>query len=315
MANPSALLRCAPFFAFFPMDTLTPLRAFRRIVELGSIARAADALDLSSAALSKQLRALEDHLGAVLIQRTTRRMGLTDTGQAYYAECCRLLDEFDALEQSVRAQSQQVAGRLRVNAPLSFALSTLSPLLARFMQRHPQLQIDLSMEDRLVDAVGQGFDISIRLSAELADSSLIARRLASLRQMLCAAPAYLALHGQPDGVQDLHGHALLQYSLAHGPWAGTEGLDTPADARANVNNSLMLRDLLVAGLGIGALPSFLARPAIAAGQLVALNFPGLAVQARHVYAVYPTQRHLQPKVRAFVDFLAEELPAAMGGDS
>lgn len=124
------------------MDTLTPLRAFRRIVELGSIAKAADALDLSSAALSKQLRALEAHLGAVLLQRTTRRMSLTDTGQAYYAECCRLLDEFDALEQSVRAQSQQVAGRLRVNAPLSFALSTLSPLLARFMQRHPQLQID-----------------------------------------------------------------------------------------------------------------------------------------------------------------------------
>ena len=150
------------------MDTLTPLRAFRRIVELGSIAKAADALDLSSAALSKQLRALEAHLGAVLLQRTTRRMSLTDTGQAYYAECCRLLDEFDALEQSVRAQSQQVAGRLRVNAPLSFALSTLSPLLARFMQRHPQLQIDLSMEDRLVDAVGQGFDVSIRLSAELA---------------------------------------------------------------------------------------------------------------------------------------------------
>ena len=113
------------------MDSLTPLRAFRRIVELGSIARAADALDLSSAALSKQLRALEAQLGAVLIQRTTRRMSLTDTGRAYYAECCRLLDGFDTLEQSVRAQSLQVTGRLRVNAPLSFALSTLAPLLAR----------------------------------------------------------------------------------------------------------------------------------------------------------------------------------------
>ncbi|MDR0226388.1 MAG: LysR family transcriptional regulator [Burkholderiaceae bacterium] len=296
------------------MDTLTPLRAFRRIVELGSIAKAADALDLSSAALSKQLRALEAHLGAVLIQRTTRRMGLTDTGQAYYAECCRLLDEFDALEQSVRARSQQVAGRLRVNAPLSFALSTLAPLLARFLQRHPQLQIDLSMEDRLVDAVGQGFDVSIRLSAELADSSLIARRLASLSQMLCAAPAYLQRHGRPADLQDLRGHALLNYSLAQGPWAGVDGLDAPGEARANVNNSLMLRELLVAGLGLGPLPSFLARPAIAAGQLVALDWPGQAAQPRHVYAVYPTQRHLLPKVRAFVDFLAEELPAAMEGD-
>lgn len=296
------------------MDTLTPLRAFRRIVELGSIAKAADALDLSSAALSKQLRALEAHLGAVLIQRTTRRMSLTDTGQAYYAECCRLLDEFDALEQSVRAQSQQVTGRLRVNAPLSFALSTLAPLLARFMQRHPRLQIDLSMEDRLVDAVGQGFDVSIRLSAELADSSLIARRLASLSQMLCAAPAYLERHGHPADVQDLRDHALLNYSLAQGPWAGAQGLDAPGEARASVNNSLMLRELLVAGLGIGALPSFLARPAIATGRLVALELAGLSGQPRHVYAVYPTQRHLLPKVRAFVDFLAEELPAAMGGD-
>ncbi|WP_370680559.1 LysR family transcriptional regulator [Comamonas sp. GB3 AK4-5] len=293
------------------MDTLTPLRAFRRIVELGSIAKAADALDLSSAALSKQLRALEAQLGAVLIQRTTRRMSLTDTGQAYYAECCRLLDGFDALEQSVRAQSQQVAGRLRVNAPLSFALSTLAPLLARFMQRHPQLQIDLSMEDRLVDAVGQGFDVSIRLSAELADSSLIARRLASLSQMLCASPAYLQQRGRPSSVAALREHALLHYSLAQ----ADDGLEAPTEARASVNNSLMLRELLVAGLGIGALPSFLAQPAIAAGQLVALDFPGQSTPARHVYAVYPTQRHLLPKVRAFVDFLAEELPAAMGGDS
>jgi DNA-binding transcriptional LysR family regulator len=248
------------------MDSLTPLRAFRRIVELGSIARAADALDLSSAALSKQLRALEAQLGAVLIQRTTRRMSLTDTGRAYYAECCRLLDGFDTLEQSVRAQSQQVTGRLRVNAPLSFALSTLAPLLARFMQRHPQLQIDLSMEDRLVDAVGQGFDVSIRLSAELADSSLIARRLASLSQMLCASPAYLQQHGRPASVAALRGHALLNYSLAQ----ADDGLQVPSEARASVNNSLMLRELLVAGMGIGALPSFLARPAIAQGQLEAL---------------------------------------------
>lgn len=293
------------------MDSLTPLRAFRRIVELGSIARAADALDLSSAALSKQLRALEAQLGAVLIQRTTRRMSLTDTGRAYYAECCRLLDGFDTLEQSVRAQSLQVTGRLRVNAPLSFALSTLAPLLARFMQRHPQLQIDLSMEDRLVDAVGQGFDVSIRLSAELADSSLIARRLASLSQMLCASPAYLQQHGRPASVAALRDHALLNYSLAQ----ADDGLQAPGDARASVNNSLMLRELLVAGMGIGALPSFLAQPAIAQGQLEALALQDWAEQPRHVYVVYPTQRHLQPKVRAFVDFLAEELPAAMGGDS
>ena len=179
------------------MDTFNYMRAFRRIVELGSLAKAAEVLDMSSAGLSKQLRALESHLGAVLIQRTTRKMSLTDTGTAYYAECCRLLDELDALEKSVRQQSQRVSGRLRVNAPLSFALSVLSPLLARFLRQYPELRLDLSMEDRLVDAVGQGFDVSIRPRAQLEDSTLIARRLVSLTQVLCAAPSYLQAHGHP----------------------------------------------------------------------------------------------------------------------
>ncbi|QPF73879.1 LysR family transcriptional regulator [Roseateles sp. DAIF2] len=298
------------------MDTLLHMRAFRRIVELGGLARAADDLQVSSAGLSKQLRTLEAHLGVVLLQRTTRRMGLTDTGRAYYAECCRLLDEVDALEKSVREQTQRVAGRLRVNAPQSFALATLAPLLAEFMALHPALELDLAMEDRLVDAVGQGFDVSIRLSAALADSSLIARRLASLSQLLCAAPDYLRRRGMPSSAAQLREHDLLAYSLAHEPgvWPVPEEAAPEAAPRIRANNSLMLRELLIAGLGIGALPSFLARPAIAAGQLVRIQLPDAAEPPRHVYAVYPTHRHLQPKVKAFVDFLAERLPAAVGAD-
>lgn len=301
------------------MDTFNYMRAFRRIVELGSLAKAAEDLDVSSAGLSKQLRALEAHLGAVLIQRTTRKMSLTDTGAAYYAECCRLLDELDALEKSVKQQSRRVSGRLRVNAPVSFALSVLSPLLARFLRQYPELRLDLAMEDRLVDAVGQGFDVSIRLRAQLDDSSLIARRLASLTQMLCAAPSYLDRRGRPDSVQALRGHDLLSYTLADSPGAFLdEETGQPPDLPAGpshvqVNNSLMLRDLLEAGLGIGALPSFLAAPAIAAGTLAHV-LPDLPAAPRYVYAVYPTSRHLQPKVKAFVDFLADHLPAAMQGD-
>jgi DNA-binding transcriptional LysR family regulator len=301
------------------MDTFNYMRAFRRIVELGSLAKAAEDLDVSSAGLSKQLRALEAHLGAVLIQRTTRKMSLTDTGTAYYAECCRLLDELDALEKSVKQQSRRVSGRLRVNAPVSFALSVLSPLLARFLRQYPELRLDLAMEDRLVDAVGQGFDVSIRLRAQLDDSSLIARRLASLTQVLCAAPAYLDRRGRPDSTEALRGHDLLNYTLADSPGAfPDEEAGQPADlpagpAHVQVNNSLMLRDLLEAGLGIGALPSFLAAPAISAGKLVHL-LSDLPAAPRHVYAVYPTSRHLQPKVKAFVDFLADHLPAAMHGD-
>ncbi|CAB3688902.1 HTH-type transcriptional regulator DmlR [Achromobacter ruhlandii] len=302
------------------MDTFNYMRAFRRIVELGSFAKAAEDLGVSPAGLSKQLRALEAHLGAVLIQRTTRKMSLTDTGAAYYAECCRLLDELDTLEKSVKRQSRRVSGRLRVNAPVSFALSVLTPLLARFLRQYPELRLDLSMEDRLVDAVGQGFDVSIRLRAQLEDSSLIARQLACLTQVLCAAPAYLERRGRPDSVDALRGHDLLSYSLADSPGPVTEedagaSAQPPAGAaRVQVNNSLMLRDLLEAGLGIGALPSFLAAPAIAGGRLARV-LPDLPGAPRQVYAVYPTSRHLQPKVKAFVDFLAEHLPAALRGDS
>ncbi|CAH2408809.1 LysR family transcriptional regulator [Mesorhizobium escarrei] len=293
------------------MDTFSTMRAFRRIVELGGLARAAEDLGLSSAGLSKQLRALEAHLDTVLLQRTTRSMSLTESGRAYYADCCRILDELDVLEQSMRQQSQRVTGRLRLNAPLSFTLSILSPLLAEFLRDYPDLQLDLVMEDRLIDAVAHGFDLSIRLRSSLDDSTLIARRLATVKQVLCAAPSYLEQNGEPATLDDLRRHKILIYSLAQiqdivpmqeNAAAGSE--------RSRINNSLLLRDMLVAGLGIGALPSFLADPAIARGELRRI-LPAFMDEPRHVYAVYPTSRHLQPKVKAFVEFLGRRLPSVM----
>jgi len=305
--------------AWTGMDSFTLMRAFRRIVERSSLARAAEDLGLSPAGLSKQLRTLETHLGVVLLQRTTRRMSLTETGHAYYRECCRLLDELDALERGIAEQRGEVSGRLRVNAPQSFALSTLSPLLPRFLQQHPQLALDLVMEDRLLDAVGEGFDVSLRIRAELEDSRLVARRLASLQQVLCAAPSYLQHHPAPQAVEELQAHSVLGYSLSDSPgsWPllGPDGQVTVTlPTRVTANNSLLLRDLLVAGLGIGALPSFLAAPALASGELQQV-LPNHRYPPRFVYAVYPTARHLQPKVRAFIDFLHAELPACAGLDS
>ncbi len=301
------------------MDSFNLMRAFRRIVERGGLARAAEDLGMSPAGLSKQLRTLEAHLGVVLLQRTTRRMSLTETGHAYYRECCRLLDELDALERGIAEQRGDVAGRLRVNAPQSFALSTLSPLLPRFLQQHPQLSLDLVMEDRLLDAVGEGFDVSLRLRAELDDSRLVARRLASLQQVLYAAPSYLRQHPAPQAVDDLQAHSVLAYSLSDSPgsWPllGPDGQVTiTLPARVTVNNSLLLRDLLVAGMGIGALPSFLAAPALARGELQQV-LPDHHYPPRFVHAVYPTSRHLHPKVRAFIDFLHAELPGCAGLDS
>ncbi|MBD9536640.1 LysR family transcriptional regulator [Stenotrophomonas sp. STM01] len=301
------------------VDSFNLMRAFRRIVERGGMARAAEDLGMSAAGLSKQLRTLEAHLGVVLLQRTTRRMSLTDTGQAYYLECCRLLDELDALERGIARQREEVSGRLRVNAPLSFALNTLSPLLPRFLARYPQVALDLVMEDRLVDAVGEGFDVSLRLRAVLEDSTLVARRLASVEQVLCAAPAYLQQHPAPTTAAQLRQHTLLAYSLSDSPggWP-LQGPDGPVTVnpptRVSANNSLLLRDLLVAGVGIGALPSFLAAPALAGGQLQQV-LPDHRYPPRIVYAVYPTQRHLQPKVRAFIDFLQDVLPQCAGLDS
>ena len=289
------------------MDTFSTMRAFRRIVELGGLARAAEDLGLSSAGLSKQLRALEAHLDTVLLQRTTRSMSLTESGRAYYADCCRILDELDVLEQSIRQQSQRVTGRLRLNAPLSFTLSILSPLLAEFLREYPDLQLDLVMEDRLIDAVAHGFDLSIRLRSSLDDSTLIARRLATVKQFLCAAPSYLEQNGEPATPDDLRRHRILIYSLAQ----MQDIVPTASGSeRSQINNSLLLRDLLIAGLGIGALPSFLADPAIARGELRRV-LPAFMDEPRHVYAVYPTTRHLQPKVKAFVEFLGRRLPSVM----
>ena len=289
------------------MDTFSTMRAFRRIVELGGLARAAEDLGLSSAGLSKQLRALEAHLDTVLLQRTTRSMSLTESGRTYYADCCRILDELDVLEQSIRQQSHRVTGRLRLNAPLSFTLSILSPLLAEFLREYPDLQLDLVMEDRLIDAVAHGFDLSIRLRSSLDDSTLIARRLATVKQVLCAAPSYLEQNGEPATPDDLRRHKILIYSLGQ----MQDIVPTASGSeRSQINNSLLLRDLLIAGLGIGALPSFLADPAIARGELRRV-LPAFMDEPRHVYAVYPTGRHLQPKVKAFVEFLSRRLPSVM----
>ncbi len=173
------------------------------------------------------------------------------------------------------------------------------------------MQLDLVMEDRLIDAVAHGFDLSIRLRSSLDNSTLIARRLATVKQVLCAAPSYLEQNGEPATPDDLRRHKILIYSLAQiqdivpmqeNAAAGSE--------RSRINNSLLLRDMLVAGLGIGALPSFLADPAIARGELRRV-LPAFMDEPRHVYAVYPTTRHLQPKVKAFVKFLARRLPSVM----
>eukprot|EP01133_Synstelium_polycarpum_P008452 gene8452-9940_t len=291
------------------MDVLAHMRVFRAVVERDSFSKAALELNQSAAAISKQVRQLEERLGTLLLVRTTRRMSLSDGGRAYYLECCRLLDEIAALEVATRGCAGKVAGRLRVNAPLSFGLKVLSPLLPAFMARYPDVKPELTLDDRLRDVVGEGYDVSLRIRAALADSTLVARRLGDVEQMICAAPAYLARRGTPRQATDLHGHDCLAYRLADSP--GVWRLDGPEGASAIVlpvrfaaDNSLMLADMLVAGIGVGALPSFIAAPLLASGALARV-LPSHAMARRGVYALTPDGRHVPQRVRAFCDFLAE----------
>ncbi|WP_136475749.1 LysR family transcriptional regulator [Pseudomonas sp. DG56-2] len=295
------------------MDVLLAMRTFRRVVERGSFSQAAVDLGQSTAAVSKQVRQLEKHLGSLLLLRTTRRMSLSESGQAYFSECCHLLEELDALERATQSGSSEPSGRLRVNAPLSFGLKVLSPILVAFMQRYPDLKVELTLDDRLLDVVSEGFDVSLRIRSHLPDSSLVARRLGEVAQVICAAPAYLKANGTPHSVEALREHSCLAYRLAEHPgsWQlqgpqGNSRLELPV--RLAVDNSLMLSEMLLAGLGIGALPSFIAQPLLDSGQLMQL-LPEQSMPRRSIYALYASHRHVSQKVRVFVDFLACALQA------
>lgn len=307
------------------MDVWAAMRTFRRVVERDSFSLAAVDLGQSTAAVSKQVRQLEERLGSLLLLRTTRRMSLSEAGQAYFSECCHLLDELDALERATQVGASEPSGRLRVNAPLSFGLKVLSPILVAFMQRYPALKVELTLDDRLLDVISEGFDVSVRIRSRLPDSSLVARRLGEVQQMICASPAYLLAKGTPQSVDDLREHSCLAYRLAEypGSWQlqgpqGSSRVELPV--RLAVDNSLMLSDMLQAGLGIGALPSFIARPLFDSGQLVQV-LPAQPMPVRSIYALYTSHRHMPQKVRVFVDFLAaalgtpslEEMPTDTSG--
>lgn len=297
------------------MDRLAAMAVFRRVVELGSFAGAARDLNLSNAATSKHVAALEAHLGAQLLHRTTRRLSLTETGQAVYDRCVRVLDDVGDLEAAVGQMEAQPRGRLRVNAPMSFGLSDLGPVLPRFLERYPEITVDLVMNDRVVDLVEEGFDVGVRIRSELGDTSMIGRRIGGVLPVVCASPDYLARRGTPQVPEDLMEHDCLQYSLSAtgDEWifhneVGEERRIRPK-GRLTANNGDVLRSSAVGGLGIWRTPDFLAELDVAAGRLVPIDLSGFRLAGHSIYVIYPPGRHLSPKVRAFVDFLVETVGA------
>ncbi|MGY6270555.1 LysR family transcriptional regulator [Achromobacter denitrificans] len=293
------------------MDQLTALRVFRQVVEQGGFAAASRRLGLSPAAVSKNIAELEAHLAARLLNRTTRRMSLTEAGARYYEHVCRILDDLREAEMSLGPMQQAPTGTLRVSAPLSLSLTRLSGAIPRFLERYPGLSLDLNLEDRRVDIVKEGYDLAIRGSDRLEDSSLVARRLMTLDHVLCAAPAYLRKHGAPSEPAALRKLECVRFTLSghadewtfqrHG-----QVQRVAARGRYKVGSSLAVRDALRAGFGISLVPRIYVQDDLDSGVLEAVLADWVPVETS-VYAVYPSRRHMVAKVRAFVDFLLEEL--------
>lgn len=291
------------------MEHLSDIAVFVRVIEAGSFTAAAEQLGLSQSAVSKCVTRLEEHLGTRLLNRSTRKFSLTEAGSALHARGRRALDEIEEAELEVARLQTEPRGVLRVNAPMSFGILHLAPALDEFLQRYPALTVDLQLDDRLVDLVEEGFDCAIRIKA-LADSTLVARRLAPCRLVVCAAPDYLARHGTPTTPAALREHACLVYTYRDDPneWVfrGPDGheLKVVVAGRLRCNNGLIHRDAALAGLGILVTPTFYVGDELRSGRLQTILTDYTPIPEPSVYVVYPERRHLSPKVRAFVDFLA-----------
>jgi len=286
------------------MDRITSMEIFAKVVETGSFSAAARHLRLSQAAASKHVQLLEEWLGARLLNRTTRRISLTDFGVGFHQRCTRILEDVDEARQAAGEWRTVPRGVLRVTAPAAFC-QHLEPIIADFSRRYPETGLELDLADRRVDLVEEGYDVAIRVGY-LPDSTLMARHLATSPYFVCAAPAYVERHGAPRHPTDLLQHNCLQFAHhTHGQWKfkGPEGeIAVPVKGRLVANNADLLLNATLDGQGIMLAPGFHVGRELRAGRLVPLL--GDFMQAESViHAVYPTTRHLSAKVRCFIDCL------------
>ena len=288
------------------MDKLSSMRAFVKVVEHGSFSEAARSLRLSRSAVSKYIMELEQTLGVQLLNRTTRSASPTENGRTYYERSVAILADLEEADLALTSLQAEPRGLLRVNAPMSFGTLHLGPALAEFMGKYPELQIQLTLSDEQIDAVQEGFDVTLRI-AELASSTLIARRLLGVGRVFCASPEYIKRRGAPEHPKDLKNHDCLTYGfLATGNQWKLTGVDgehfIPVPWRLCANNAEVLKHAVLKGHGIALLPTFIAGSAMKSGMLVPVlekyHAPEIAL-----YAIYPPTRHLSSKVRLFIDFL------------
>ena len=289
------------------MDKFQQMQVFVAVVDAGSFVGAADTLEMSKAAVSRYVKDLEVRLGVRLLQRTTRKLSLTAEGELFLARCRELLAEVDEAEGEITSRSGEASGMLKINAPVSFGVIHLAPLWADFMERNPKVALDITLSDRIVDLVEEGFDLAIRI-ASLPSSSLVSRRISSTRMIACASPGYLKEHRAPEHPSELVGHRILAYSLLalgdNWQFDGPEGRVTVRVTPSMYTNSGdTCRAVALQDGGIILQPSFLIGEDLRSGALVEV-MPGYRSAEFGIYAVYPTRKHLPPKVRLFVDYLA-----------
>ncbi|MCO5162557.1 MAG: LysR family transcriptional regulator [Mesorhizobium sp.] len=291
------------------MDTLTRMRAFIDVVEAEGFSAAARKIGRSKALLSKYVRELEDELGALLLNRTTRQFSLTEAGHTYYRRASEILREIDSLADTVRDSSGDVRGRIKLTAPRTFADAPIGQSLIDFADEHPDIVLDIHLDDRFVDLVEEGFDLAIRIT-RLESSSLIARKLASFGIKVCGSPDLIAKFGRPERPQDLARMPCVIDTngrwLSNWPFIGEQGeqITVAVTGRLEVNSPQTVRAAAIAGLGFATIPDFIARPALDDGTLVSVLDEFLP-SGGGVFAVYPHRRYLPAKVRAFVDYLAQ----------
>ena len=293
------------------MMDLVDLRAFIRIAELRSVSAAARALDAPKSSISRSLARLEAAVGAVLVERSTRHLRLTDAGALLHPHALRILNDVDEAGNALNSFASEPRGTIRVNAPFTFAVGLLAPMLPGFRTRYPDVRVVLTIDNRTIDMLAEEADLVVRIGT-LAESGLIARRLATMHLWTCASPGYLAARGVPASADDLKGHDLLDRADRTTRWSfrDREGRVTAIEFQPVmvVPEPAAMLVVLAGGGGIARLPDFLAAPAIARGELTRV-LPLLGPEAVDVHALYPSHRSLSAKVRVFIDMLAVHLNA------
>ncbi|MFP3247859.1 MAG: LysR family transcriptional regulator [Paraburkholderia sp.] len=299
------------------MDTLDSMRMFVRVVEAGSFTKAASLSSVSTPQMSRAITDLESRLHTRLLHRTTRHMSLTEAGDRYLQHCEQILAQVDLAEAEAAGTGGQPSGKLRVHGTTSFGQHYLAPLIARYNKRFPDVLIELVLAQRVPDMVEEGFDVSVVVARELADSALVSQRIGSVYTVLCASPQYLAKHGTPLRLADLHKHTCLQLVLPDVPLGRWhfEGADEPVFRHASptpltVNVAEALAEAIREGMGIGPLPISVALPAMRDGSLVRV-LPEHHLRANNVYALYASRRYLDAKIKTFVEFLREQVPVSL----